>query len=58
MPHLIPRDKIVHLVISPNYAITASGSDQIGKNNEFYVSGTTSFLVISITFIDVKIKLM
>jgi hypothetical protein len=58
MPHLIPRDQIVHVVILPNYAITASGYDEIGKNNDFYVSVTTSFIVTSITVIDGKIKLM
>jgi hypothetical protein len=58
MPDLISNDKIVHIVILRNYAITASGSNQIGKIHEFYVSKTTSFLVTSRTVIDVKIKLM
>jgi hypothetical protein len=58
MAHLISNGKIVHIVILRNYAITASGSNQIGKKQEFYVSETTSFLVTSRTFIDHKIKLM
>ena len=58
MPHLISHEKIAHVVILLNYAITASGSNQIGKKPDFCLSVTTSFLVKSRTVIDVKIKLM
>jgi hypothetical protein len=58
MPHLISPEKSAHLVILLNYAITASGSNQIEKTPAFSVSVTTSFLVTSRTIIDGKIKLM
>lgn len=58
MSHLISHDKMVHIVILPNYAITASESNEIGKKPDFLVSVTTSFLVTSRTVIDRKIKLM
>jgi len=58
MPHLISHEKIAHVVILRNYAITASDSNQIGKKPDFCVGVTTSFLVKSRTVIDVKIKLM
>ncbi len=58
MPRLSSHEKIVHLVILRNYAITTSDYNYLRKIQRFYLGETTIFLVKMQTVIDVKIKLM